>query len=134
MTLTRRDIAETSIRTIAAFVTTVAIVAAVIGFFIDMATDLRAQQKEVQGVKADVRQLNTDVRKLTVFASGLQQDLKTLAEGQKKILMIIGDDQAAAPGALIRGIELTPQQIEQLQKALDEAKKKQTENGDSSSR
>ncbi len=57
MSLTRRDIAETSIRTIAAFLTSVAIVGTAVGVFIGLAADLRAQQKTVVSVRDAVRML-----------------------------------------------------------------------------
>ena len=64
MSLTRRDVAETSIRTIAAFLTSVAVVGGGIGFFVSMASDLEAQQDEVLALSAAVRQLQLDVSAL----------------------------------------------------------------------
>lgn len=57
MSLTRRDIAETSIRTIAAFLTSVAIVAGGIAFFFSLAQELRAQQEKVLTVQEAITAL-----------------------------------------------------------------------------
>lgn len=62
--LTRRDIAETSIRTIGAFLTSVAIVGGGIGFFVNMASELKAQQNDVLSLDMAVRQLQKDVSAL----------------------------------------------------------------------
>ena len=62
--LTRKDIAEMSIRTVAAFLTSVAVVGGGIGLLVSMASGPEAQQEKVLSLSAAVLQFQIDVRAL----------------------------------------------------------------------
>lgn len=86
MSLTRRDIADTSIRTIAAFLTSVAVVGAGIGFFVDMGNELAAQQKEITSFTEEVHDLARSVHTLATTVSELQIYVIQLQEGVSTLL------------------------------------------------